>query len=104
MLVLSRRADESIYIELDPQAPDDLTARELFSQGPIKVTVLASGISFARIGVLTPANMRIVRAELDLRREVADDETDEDEITGDETDDDEASANGSGEPPPGGGQ
>lgn len=64
MLVLSRRADESIYIELDPNTPPDMTVAEFFRHGPIKVTVLASGISFARIGVLAPQGLRILRSEL----------------------------------------
>lgn len=64
MLVLSRRPDESIYIELDPNTAMDLSAHELFLRGPIQIKLIASGISFARIGITTPKEFRVVRAEL----------------------------------------
>ena len=63
MLLLSRRPDESFYIGLDPSIPPDLTARELFTQGSIQIKVIASGISFARVGISLPKELRVVRSE-----------------------------------------
>ncbi|MCG8465944.1 MAG: carbon storage regulator [Xanthomonadales bacterium] len=64
MLVLSRRADESFVIEIDPQTTDETTLSSLFAHGPIEITVLATGISYARIGIQLPKGLRLKRSEL----------------------------------------
>ena len=63
MLLLSRRPDESFYIELDPNTPSELTAKELLTQGCIEIKIVASGISFTRVGISLPKELRVVRSE-----------------------------------------
>lgn len=64
MLVLSRRNDESLIIQPDPSHPEDRRITELFAQGPIQITVLASGLSFVRLGIQAPDGFQILRSEL----------------------------------------
>ncbi|GAB4186006.1 MAG: hypothetical protein Tsb002_10110 [Wenzhouxiangellaceae bacterium] len=63
MLVISLRADQSVDLEIDPDLPAELRVSDLLDQQPIRVTVVASGISFARIGIDLPREFRIRRHE-----------------------------------------
>lgn len=69
MLVLSRRADESFTIELDPQYAEAGATAHVFAHGPIEITVLATGISYVRIGIQLPKGLRIQRSELRTKAE-----------------------------------
>lgn len=63
MLALSRRVSESIYIKPAKDMPD-ISARELFISGPIKICILGTGESFARFGIAAPDSLYILRDEL----------------------------------------
>lgn len=65
MLVLSRRAGESLFIDLQDTVDDAVTARDLFGERRIQVCLLSSGMAFCRLGVAAPVGCRIIRSELD---------------------------------------
>lgn len=66
MLVISRRPDESLTIDLDRQQPNRLSAADLFRYGPITIKVLSSGHDRARIGIDAPSELIVLRSELDV--------------------------------------
>lgn len=61
MLIVSRRNSESIEIrpgdDIDPQT----TLADLFSQGPIEITIIAAGGSRVKMGVQAPDQLCIWR-------------------------------------------
>lgn len=61
MLVISRRENESIYLELDASIPPGTPIEDVFNQGPITITVLKSGFGGTRIGIAAPVALRIIR-------------------------------------------
>lgn len=61
MLVISRRENESIYLELDANIPPGTPVEELFNNGPITITVLKSSFGGTRIGIAAPVELRIIR-------------------------------------------
>lgn len=63
MLILSRRAEECIYIYPIDNMPD-ISARELFAAGPITIALISSGQNFARIGIDAPGMLSIVRDDV----------------------------------------
>ena len=64
MLILTRRAGQSLVIE--PQASLDPTtlASELFNQGPIEIVVNRIEARQVRIGINAHTNLLVVRDEL----------------------------------------
>lgn len=64
MLVLSRRPEESFYIDLNPTTNPELLARDLFKPQAIKICILSTGGNFCRIGVLAPKHFRVWRDDI----------------------------------------
>lgn len=67
MLVLSRRAGESILLKITPPQSDTPTAdTQPHAARPIEITlkILTSGANFCRLGIAAPAYCQILRSEL----------------------------------------
>lgn len=62
MLVVSRRADESIVISPADGTDPGMTLRELFSKGPIQITLLGTGRR-VKMGIEAPAELAIRRKD-----------------------------------------
>jgi sRNA-binding carbon storage regulator CsrA len=63
MLVLSRRADESIVIQPAEDADTSMTLEELFAKGPIKVTLLGGTGRRIKMGIEAPEQLSIRRKD-----------------------------------------
>jgi sRNA-binding carbon storage regulator CsrA len=61
MLVVSRRSDESIQIKLAEGANGNLTLNELFSKGPIEITLLGGNGRRVKMGIAAPPELCIRR-------------------------------------------
>lgn len=64
MLVLERKSGESILIYPNESIHPDMTVAELFSNGPIRVSVKAKGDSSVKLAIDAPMSMKILRHEL----------------------------------------
>jgi sRNA-binding carbon storage regulator CsrA len=74
MLVLTRKEDESLVIFPSEYIDPSLTVAELFSSGPIKITInKISGLTqrHVQIGIDAPRDLVIVRGELEQEIAVA---------------------------------
>ena len=63
MLVLTRRADESILIGPADGADGRMTLAELFANGPIQIRLLQSSGRRVKVGIEAPAHLAIRRKE-----------------------------------------
>lgn len=63
MLVLSRRADESIVIQPAEGADEAMTLKELFANGPIQITLLGGTGRRIKMGIEAPTQLAIRRKE-----------------------------------------
>ena len=63
MLVLSRRADESIEIGPAEGIDPAMTLKELFSKGPIQITLLGGTGRRVKMGIEAPAELAIRRKD-----------------------------------------
>lgn len=63
MLVLTRRADESIEIMPADGADTDMTLAELFANGPILITLLGGSGRRVKMGIDAPAQLAIRRKD-----------------------------------------
>jgi sRNA-binding carbon storage regulator CsrA len=63
MLVLSRRADESIVIQPAEGADETMTLKELFANGPIQITLLGGTGKRIKMGIEAPTQLAIRRKE-----------------------------------------
>jgi len=61
VLVLSRRLQESIVIQLSDGANAGMTMAELFADGPIQITLLGGTGRRAKIGITAPEHLAIRR-------------------------------------------
>lgn len=64
MLVLSRRADESILIQPAEGTDDTMTLRELFAKGPIQITLLGGTGRRVKVGIEAPEQLSIRRKDV----------------------------------------
>jgi len=64
MLILTRRPGESFQIDLSENVNPNLTVAELFSDGPIEVTVLGMKGNQIRVGTEASDRLTILREEL----------------------------------------
>ncbi|MFI4889216.1 MAG: carbon storage regulator [Steroidobacterales bacterium] len=64
MLVLSRRADESILIQPAEGADSTMTLRELFANGPIQITLLGASGRRVKVGIEAPEQLAIRRKDI----------------------------------------
>jgi len=62
MLVLSRRHAESISISPADDIDLNMTLKDLFSQGPIEITILGSGQNRVKMGIKAPGVLNIWRS------------------------------------------
>jgi sRNA-binding carbon storage regulator CsrA len=63
MLVLSRRADESIVITVAEGTDPHLTLQELFANGPIQITLLGGTGKRVKMGIEAPSQLAIRRKD-----------------------------------------
>jgi sRNA-binding carbon storage regulator CsrA len=63
MLVLSRRADESIVIQPADGADATMTLAELFANGPILITLLGGTGKRVKVGIDAPTQLAIRRKD-----------------------------------------
>ena len=64
MLVLSRRADESIVIEPADGAEVSMTLAQLFADGPILITLLGGTGRRVKMGIKAPEQLSIRRKDV----------------------------------------
>ena len=64
MLVLSRRTDESIVIELADAVYGNMTLAELFADGPILITLLGGSGRRVKMGIDAPDQLSIRRKDV----------------------------------------
>jgi sRNA-binding carbon storage regulator CsrA len=63
MLVLSRRADESIVILPADGTDTSMTLAELFANGPIQITLLGGTGKRVKMGINAPVHLAIRRKD-----------------------------------------
>jgi sRNA-binding carbon storage regulator CsrA len=63
MLVLTRRADESIVIVPADGTDTRMTVAELFAQGPIQITLLGGSGRRVKMGIEAPSPLAIRRKD-----------------------------------------
>jgi sRNA-binding carbon storage regulator CsrA len=63
MLVLSRRADESIVIQPADGVDSSMTMAELFANGPIQITLLGGTGRRVKMGIQAPEQLAIRRKD-----------------------------------------
>ena len=63
MLVVSRRADEAIQIQLAEGADGTLTLNDLFANGPIEITLLGGNGRRIKMGIAAPPELSIRRKD-----------------------------------------
>ena len=64
MLVLSRRADESIVIQPAEGTDVTMTLQELFANGPIQITLLGGTGRRVKVGIDAPEQLAIRRKDV----------------------------------------
>jgi sRNA-binding carbon storage regulator CsrA len=64
MLVLSRRADESIVIQPADGTDRSMTVAELFANGPIQITLLGGTGRRIKMGIEAPEQLAIRRKDI----------------------------------------
>jgi len=69
MLVLERKSGESIIIYPQDDINPEMTIGELFSAGPIRVSVRCRDHSAVKLAIDAPHKMKILRMELKERLE-----------------------------------
>ena len=65
MLVLTRRAGESIHIYPSADIPPDMTVAELFKDGPFEIHIRKINPGQVRISIKAPHELTILRNELE---------------------------------------
>ena len=63
MLVLSRRSEESIVIAPAEGVDSDLTLKDLFANGPIRIILLGGNGRRVKMGIDAPAELSIRRKD-----------------------------------------
>jgi sRNA-binding carbon storage regulator CsrA len=64
MLVLSRRADESIVIQPADGVDVSMTMAQLFANGPIQITLLGGSGRRIKMGIEAPEQLAIRRKDI----------------------------------------
>ena len=64
MLVLSRRADESIVIQPADGVDVSMTMAQLFANGPIQITLLGGTGRRVKMGIEAPVELAIRRKDV----------------------------------------
>ena len=63
MLIVTRRADESIEITLADGVDGSLTLNDLFAKGPIEITLLGGNGRRVKMGIEAPPELCILRVD-----------------------------------------
>jgi sRNA-binding carbon storage regulator CsrA len=63
MLILSRRADESIVILPAAGVDSSMTVAQLFANGPIQITLLGGAGRRVKMGIVAPEQLAIWRKD-----------------------------------------
>jgi sRNA-binding carbon storage regulator CsrA len=63
MLMLMRRPNESFLIYPE-DIPEDMTVKQLFADGPIKIEVTETNNAQCKIGIKAPLSLNVVRSEI----------------------------------------
>ena len=63
MLIVSRKDAESIEIRPGENIDPSMTLADLFSQGPIEITIFSSNNNRVKMGVQAPEQLRIWRTK-----------------------------------------
>ena len=63
MLVVSRRTEESLIIQLAEGVDEHMTLAQLFADGPILIKLLGVGIGRVKIGIAAPEQLAIRRKD-----------------------------------------
>lgn len=69
MLVLTRRVGETILIFPADTMPPEMKVRDLFKQGPVRITLTRIAGSQARVGIVAPEMLAIAREEINERHD-----------------------------------
>lgn len=64
MLVLTRKAGQVIYLELDPGTDPATPVGDIFAPGAIEIVVAQVRGSYVRLGITAPLALAIRRAEI----------------------------------------
>lgn len=64
MLILSRRAEEWIYLDLGESVDPEMTVKKLFAEGPIEILVSEIRGNQVRLGFAAPKALDVYRDEL----------------------------------------
>lgn len=67
MLILTRQASQSVFIDPRPALDPSALVEELFAKGPIQIKVLEVRGKQVRLGVAAPTELNILREELRAR-------------------------------------
>jgi sRNA-binding carbon storage regulator CsrA len=65
MLIVSRRSDEAIQINLADGADGTLTLNDLFAKGPIEIMLLGGTGRRMKVGIAAPPELSIRRKDRD---------------------------------------
>jgi len=63
MLIVSRKGDESIEIKPGEGTDTSMTLADLFSSGPIEITIFSSSENRVKMGVQAPHQLAIWRKD-----------------------------------------
>lgn len=63
MLIVKRRDSESILIRPDDETDMSMTLADLFSNGPIEITIFSSNDKRVKMGVQAPQELSIWRKD-----------------------------------------
>jgi sRNA-binding carbon storage regulator CsrA len=64
MLVLERKSGESILIFPDETLDPEMTIKDLFSNGPIRISVKCRQKTAVKLAICAPNNIKVLRKEL----------------------------------------
>ncbi|MCG8465411.1 MAG: carbon storage regulator [Xanthomonadales bacterium] len=64
MLILSRKTNESITIDVQPNTPESKALQALMRQGPIHIKIISTSGNACRIGIDAPKSLRILRDDV----------------------------------------
>jgi sRNA-binding carbon storage regulator CsrA len=65
--ILTRKSGEWVYIEPRDDAPPDMTLKDLFANGPIRILVGPASPQHIKLAIDAPAPLRIWRVQVQGR-------------------------------------
>lgn len=64
MLIITRKAGQVVYIELDSETDPATPIGDIFSEGAIEIVIAQVRGSYVRLGITAPLTLAIRRAEI----------------------------------------